>query len=603
MGRNAQMFQAIQTIFPPGALSEVGYFHSFSLEEDPLLMKEICDQHGVRVSSISSHSPLMKPEAAVDRLTRSAVLASMVGCDFLNSDEMLKPDWMDDDFAHDTMRYSLTRAAQVCARHKKYLCIRSDESLADKVLKETDDFRTILDDVDAVHIATGDHWHVPALLLAARAGKHVYVEKPLGVSIEECLACREVVEERPDLQVQYGTQNRSPAYVRPILELGRNGHIGEVNAPPVAVDDGFLAGGGVAGAISVLANDSDPEGKPVGVMSVTQASNGTVVNNLDNVIYIPDPGFDGFDTFTYTINDGSGGQATTTVNVTVLGQSGAGLLFGSVPGNINTTDPNPQTGLTIDLSETEDGIGGNTTEVYTGEIYDADGNVSFTEDIDDRARIYIDGVLVLTSDVWNDRVSTGNLALTPGWHAIEIRISNGGGGSGPVSSPGIGYDPAGGTSWIHLEDPGDGSVLRYVTAAPLDTDGDGDPDSSDPDDGDGMPDAWEVANGLDPLLDDRSGNLDGDPYDNWFEYVTDTLAGDGSSYQIFSIDPAPGTGVPVISFSTSGARNYVVEYSDDLSPGSWQELGPVFDGTGAEMSVSDSSGAVRRFYRLRIEMP
>lgn len=104
-------------------LSEVGYFHSFSLEEDPLLMKEICDQYGVRVSSLSSHSPLMKPEAAVDRLTRSAVLASMVGCDFLNSDEMLKPDWMDDDFAHDTMRYTLTRIAQVCARHKKYLCI------------------------------------------------------------------------------------------------------------------------------------------------------------------------------------------------------------------------------------------------------------------------------------------------------------------------------------------------------------------------------------------------------------------------------------------------------------------------------------------------
>jgi len=51
------------------------------------------------------------------------VLASFVGCDFLNSDEMIKPDWMDDAFAHETMRYTLTRAAQVCARHQKYLCI------------------------------------------------------------------------------------------------------------------------------------------------------------------------------------------------------------------------------------------------------------------------------------------------------------------------------------------------------------------------------------------------------------------------------------------------------------------------------------------------
>ncbi|HBR94568.1 MAG TPA: sugar phosphate isomerase/epimerase [Opitutae bacterium] len=106
-----------------GLLSEVGYFHSFSMEEDPLLMQEICDRHGVKVSSLSAHSPLMKPEAAVDRLTRAAVLASFVGCDFLNSDEMLKPDWMDDEQAHEAMRYTLNRVAQVCARHRKYLCI------------------------------------------------------------------------------------------------------------------------------------------------------------------------------------------------------------------------------------------------------------------------------------------------------------------------------------------------------------------------------------------------------------------------------------------------------------------------------------------------
>lgn len=104
-------------------LSEVNYFHSFSMEEDPLLMKEICDRHGVRVSSLSAHSPLMKPEAAVSRFTRAFVLASFVGCDFLNSDEMIKPDWMDDAMAHDTMRYTLTKAALVAARHRKFLCI------------------------------------------------------------------------------------------------------------------------------------------------------------------------------------------------------------------------------------------------------------------------------------------------------------------------------------------------------------------------------------------------------------------------------------------------------------------------------------------------
>ena len=104
-------------------LSEVNYFHSFSMEEDPLLMKEICDKYHMKVSSLSAHSPLMKPEAAIPRLTRATVLASFVGCDFLNSDEMIKPEWMDDELAFTTMKYTLTKLALVAARHQKYICI------------------------------------------------------------------------------------------------------------------------------------------------------------------------------------------------------------------------------------------------------------------------------------------------------------------------------------------------------------------------------------------------------------------------------------------------------------------------------------------------
>jgi sugar phosphate isomerase/epimerase len=104
-------------------LSEVGYFHSFSMEEDPLLMKEICDQAGVKVSSISGHSPLMKPEAAVPRLTRAIQFAEAAGARFVNTDEMLKPDWMDDDEAHHVLKYTLTKANLVAQRHGVYICI------------------------------------------------------------------------------------------------------------------------------------------------------------------------------------------------------------------------------------------------------------------------------------------------------------------------------------------------------------------------------------------------------------------------------------------------------------------------------------------------
>jgi sugar phosphate isomerase/epimerase len=104
-------------------LSEVAYFHSFSMEEDPLLMKEICDRAGVRVSSLSGHSPLMKPEAAVSRLTRAIVFADANGARFVNTDEMIKPDWMDDDEAHDAMRYSLRKAEMVARRHGVVICV------------------------------------------------------------------------------------------------------------------------------------------------------------------------------------------------------------------------------------------------------------------------------------------------------------------------------------------------------------------------------------------------------------------------------------------------------------------------------------------------
>jgi sugar phosphate isomerase/epimerase len=93
------------------------------MEEDPLLMKEILDRHGMKASSISGHSPLMKPEAAVERLTKAIVFADMIGAGFVNTDEMVKPDWMDDEFAHQTMKYTLTKVAMVAARHGVYVCI------------------------------------------------------------------------------------------------------------------------------------------------------------------------------------------------------------------------------------------------------------------------------------------------------------------------------------------------------------------------------------------------------------------------------------------------------------------------------------------------
>jgi len=91
------------------------------------------------------------------------------------------------------------------------------------------DFRDVLrrKDIDAVHIATPDHWHVPITIAAAKAGKDMHTEKPLGVSIEQDLAARKAVRARRRI-FQYGAERRSTAEARHAVELVLNGRIGEV---------------------------------------------------------------------------------------------------------------------------------------------------------------------------------------------------------------------------------------------------------------------------------------------------------------------------------------------------------------------------------------
>jgi len=105
------------------------------------------------------------------------------------------------------------------------------------------DFRELLarKDIDAVVIATPDHWHVPIALAAARAGKDTYVEKPLGVTVEECLTAKRVFAETGRV-FQYGTQQRSSSHCRFGCELVRSGRIGKVHTLEVVAPDGGSGG-------------------------------------------------------------------------------------------------------------------------------------------------------------------------------------------------------------------------------------------------------------------------------------------------------------------------------------------------------------------------
>ncbi len=94
--------------------------------------------------------------------------------------------------------------------------------------------------------------------------------------------------------------------------------IGAVNDAPVAVDDAATTNEDTAVTVTLLGNDSDPDGDTLTVTAVTQGANGAVVLNLDGTAtYTPNANFNGTDTFSYTISDGNGGTATATATVTV----------------------------------------------------------------------------------------------------------------------------------------------------------------------------------------------------------------------------------------------------------------------------------------------
>jgi predicted dehydrogenase len=121
---------------------------------------------------------------------------------------------------------------------KKYADRKKDASW--KGVKAVTDFRQLLDDktIDAVVIATPDHWHANMAVLAARAGKHIYCEKPLTHNIAEG---RWLVEEVKKAKVtfQVGSQQRSEFQnrFRAAVEMIWNGWVGDVKTVRIGVGD------------------------------------------------------------------------------------------------------------------------------------------------------------------------------------------------------------------------------------------------------------------------------------------------------------------------------------------------------------------------------
>ncbi|MDD9912760.1 MAG: Ig-like domain-containing protein [Alphaproteobacteria bacterium] len=151
------------------------------------------------------------------------------------------------------------------------------------------------------------------------------------------------------------------------------------NTAPDAVNDSTTTAYNTPVIITVLTNDTDPEGDPLSITGTTSPSNGTIVVNAGSTItYTPNTGFSGTDTFTYTITDGHGGTDTATVTVVVDNAPPAA--------NNDTATTHCGTAVTVDVLANDTDPNGDTLTV-TGiasaptngtAIVNASGTITYT---------------------------------------------------------------------------------------------------------------------------------------------------------------------------------------------------------------------------------
>jgi hypothetical protein len=201
---------------------------------------------------------------------------------------------------------------------------------------------------------------------------------------------------------------------------------GTVNLAVTAVNDAPSAGADTATtaedtakSISVLTNDSDPDGDSLAVTAVTQPAHGSTTFTSSGVSYTPAANYNGSDSFTYTISDGNGGSATGTVNVTVTPVNDAPSATADsattnedapVTVSVLTNDSDPE-GDTLAVTAVTQPAHGSTTFTASGVTYTPAANYngadSFTYTISDGNGGNATGTVSVTITAINDAPSAG----------------------------------------------------------------------------------------------------------------------------------------------------------------------------------------------------
>jgi len=246
--------------------------------------------------------------------------------------------------------------------------------------------------------------------------------------------------------------------------------VAPVNDPPFAQDDSASTSEDVAVSISVLSNDSDPDGDALSIDAVTQPENGTVAEGGAGVVYTPNADFSGTDTFTYTVSDGAGGESSAVVTVVVAAvndapQARGGIVFTDedvalrISVLANDSDPD---GDALTLESVTEPIHGEVTTSGDVATYAPAGNFhgedAFTYTISDgRGGTSTATITIVVADVNDEPVVEDDAALAQEDTAVTISVlANDSDPDGDVMSIQAVGDPSNGTAAI------DGGALVYT---------------------------------------------------------------------------------------------------------------------------------------------
>jgi predicted dehydrogenase len=166
----------------------------------------------------------------------SAVDRPLIGCIGVGS--------MGTGDAHDHARFGdIVAVCDVDSRHSERA--RLDDRIGKGKADAYSDYRRVLerDEIDVVSIVTPDHWHTKIAIEALEAGKHVFCQKPLTLTLEENQLIRAACRKHPDLIFFIGTQQRSDRgrFLRAV-NMVQKGLLGEIQKITIGINGGEVGG-------------------------------------------------------------------------------------------------------------------------------------------------------------------------------------------------------------------------------------------------------------------------------------------------------------------------------------------------------------------------